>query len=149
MSTASAILTVHALSTAAMAGMVWFAQVVHYPLFLRVPADVFRDYEQRHHLGTAAVAGPVMLAELAAATAILFNMAPSVPRSMAIGGFLLIGAVWASTFLVQVPLLRVLAASKSDTAIRALVASNWVRTALWTARAVLAVLMLARSTGGV
>ena len=47
----------------------------------------------------------------------------------------------ATTALVQVPLHRRLSAGWDDRAIRTLVASNWVRTAAWTARAVILLLV--------
>ena len=52
-------------------------------------------------------------------------------------GLALVGLIWASTFLVQVPLHEVLARGFDAEAHSRLVASNWLRTFLWSARAVL------------
>jgi hypothetical protein len=51
--------------------------------------------------------------------------------------------IHASTFLVQVPLHERLSAGWDAAAHQRLVASNWVRTVLWTVRAVLVAAMLA------
>jgi hypothetical protein len=39
---------VHLAATAAMVGLIWFVQVVHYPLFASVGADEFVAYENAH-----------------------------------------------------------------------------------------------------
>ncbi|MEM9735245.1 MAG: hypothetical protein AAF908_01395, partial [Pseudomonadota bacterium] len=52
----------------------------------------------------------------------------------------LLGLVWASTFFVQVPLHGKLERGHDATLVRRLVMTNWLRTFLWTARGVLAVL---------
>jgi len=57
-------------------------------------------------------------------------------------------AIWASTSLVQVPLHERLSAGWDDAAQRRLVATNWIRTALWTARLGLAVAMLVAAQQG-
>lgn len=49
---AAALLTTHLFATAAMVGLIWFVQVVHYPLFASVGADGFTDYETAHRRRT-------------------------------------------------------------------------------------------------
>jgi hypothetical protein len=46
----------------------------------------------------------------------------------------LVGVVWLSTFLVQVPAHERLALAYEPATQRRLVTSNWIRTASWTAR---------------
>jgi hypothetical protein len=55
---------------------------------------------------------------------------------------LLLG-IWASTFLVQVPCHQRLAAGWDEAVHARLVATNWLRTGLWTARLLLAGVMAA------
>jgi hypothetical protein len=55
----------------------------------------------------------------------------------------MVAALWLSTLLVQMPLhARLKHAGHTPATVAALVQSNWVRTILWSARAVLAVWML-------
>ena len=54
-----AVAMVHFAATWLLVGIVWFVQIVHYPLFRRV-AD-FAPYQWRNIRLTALVAGPVML----------------------------------------------------------------------------------------
>ncbi len=133
------LLTVQLLSTLAMFGLIWFVQMVHYPLFLQVGPQQFPAYEQAHANRTTWVVAPLMLVELGSSLALL------VPRWRAVGvsaaaawmGAALVALIWLSTALVQVPLHNRLHAGYSTTAIRQLVATNWVRTAAWTARSIL------------
>ncbi len=65
-------------------------------------------------------------------------------REAALVGLVLVAPLWASTLAVQMPLHGRLAADGHAAAtVTALVRSNWPRTILWTARAVLAAWMLA------
>jgi uncharacterized membrane protein len=134
----------HAASTLAMAGVIWFVQVVHYPLFAAVAPERFAEYEAGHRRLTTFVVAPLMLAEIATAVALVLRPAAAAaqPRWAVWAGLALLAVIWASTFLVQVPLHERLAAGFDAAAHRRLVRSNWVRTAAWTARAGLALLLL-------
>ena len=54
--TAVVLLSLHLAATAAMTGLIWFVQVVHYPLFAAVGADQFVAYEVAHQRRTSACA---------------------------------------------------------------------------------------------
>lgn len=119
-------------------GLIWIVQVVHYPLFASVGRDGFATYESAHARLITLVVGPAMLAEAAAALALAFARPPAVPAWAAWTGLVLLAAIWLSTFLVQVPLHGTLAGGFDADAHARLVATNWFRTAAWTARALLA-----------
>jgi uncharacterized membrane protein len=142
-----AVLLVHLLATAFMAGLIWFVQVVHYPLMAEVGAERFVDYEQRHQSRTSLVVGPPMAVE--GVTTVLLFLAPpaGVGRMLPFIGGVLLAVVLGSTVLVQVPLHGRLGQSFDPATVRRLVATNWVRTAGWSARALLAAVMLARHAG--
>ena len=53
------VLYLHAASTLSMVGLIWFVQVVHYPLFARVEQG-FIAYEQIHQQRTTWVVAPLM-----------------------------------------------------------------------------------------
>ena len=53
-------LTVHLAATAAMVGLLWFVQLVYYPLFALVGPDGFVEYEHSHQQRTSYVVGPLM-----------------------------------------------------------------------------------------
>jgi hypothetical protein len=133
------LISLQLLSTLAMFGLIWFVQVVHYPLFLQVGTQQFAAYEAAHANRTAYVVAPFMLLELATACLLLLPRLrpPGVGASGAWLGAALVAIVWMSTALVQVPLHNRLHAAYRPEIIRRLVATNWIRTAAWTARAAL------------
>ncbi len=129
------------LSTLAMFGLIWFVQLVHYPLFRRIPPDTFVAYETEHANRTGYLAFPLMFAELLSALALLVpRLRPfTIPASQAIAGAALVGVLWASTVFLQIPLHNRLHRAYDPAAIQRLIAGNWLRTAAWTARAVLTI----------
>ena len=124
-----------------MIGLIWFVQVVHYPLFAWVGETQFVDYEQRHTVRTGWVVGPFMLAEAATATWI----AVTSESMLAWIGLFLLAAIWVLTAAVQVPLHGALNREWNEESHRRLVASNWGRTLIWSARGPVALFMLANS----
>lgn len=131
----------HLVPTLFMTGVIWFVQVVHYPLFAGVGERAFRAYEERHTVLTTWVVLPPMVAELGLSIWLLLR-APAAAHTMAWTGAILVAAVWASTFLVQVPCHGRLSQGYDERTWRRLVRSNWLRTALWTARSALALQLL-------
>ena len=141
------LLSAQLFSTLAMFGLIWFVQVVHYPLFLRVPAAQFVAYEAAHADRTTWVVAPLMLIELGSGLALLVPhwRPPEIGLMDAWIGAALVGVVWLSTALLQVPLHNRLHRGYSAVATRRLVATNWIRTGAWTARAALVLLWAARA----
>lgn len=138
------LLSAHLLSTWFMVGLIWFVQVVHYPLFDAV-ADADRlSYARRHARRTTWVVAPVMSVE--AVTALWLAAQP--PSHLAgswlpAAGAALVVALWLATALIQVPLHDRLAAGGGHDVVARLVRSNWVRTLAWSARGAIAAAMLA------
>lgn len=137
------------LSTFAMFGLIWFVQTVHYPLFLRIAELDFRAFEAEHARRTGYVAAPLMIVELLSSFALVYGplRPPTVSAAQAVSGAVLAALTWASTFLLSVPLHNRLHRGFDRAAIQQLVATNWVRTVLWTARAGLLSFWLARLAG--
>jgi hypothetical protein len=64
---------VHLFSTLFMAGVIWFAQAVHYPLLERVGREAFVEYEKENTRRTGWVVIPVMAVELITALLLLWK----------------------------------------------------------------------------
>ncbi len=130
-------------ATLFMTGLIWFVQIVHYPLFGSVyrhsPSAGFLDYHSRHSNRTTWVVFPPMAIELATSLAALSNgLRPGfLSQSAAIASAGLVVLIWASTGLLQVPLHDRLGREADARTITRLVASNWLRVALWSARCLL------------
>ena len=67
------ILLIHIFATLFMTGLIWFVQVVHYPLFGNVGDEQFKTYEELHQRLTTWVVVPAMLVEIATAVLLLKN----------------------------------------------------------------------------
>ena len=52
------LLALHALATVMMAGLIWFVQLVHYPLFAFVGASDFVLYDREHTRRVTWIRGP-------------------------------------------------------------------------------------------
>lgn len=131
---AGTLLLIQFTATAMMTGIIWFVQVVHYPLFARIPTEGFTAYENSHTVRTGWVVAPLMLVELGTAVALpalRFPVAFTPPYLAALGCLIL---VWVSTFLLQVPLHGILERRPDRRAMGLLVTTNWARTLLWNVR---------------
>lgn len=143
MNTAEAILlTSHLFATAGMVGLIWFVQLVHYPLFESVGAEGFAEYERLHQRQTSFVVGPLMAVE--GATAVWLVLAPpnQMSRLLPLLGLGVLGVVHASTVLLQVPQHTALVNGYDAARVRRLVRTNWVRTVGWSVRGIIAGIML-------
>lgn len=138
------ILLLHTASTLVLVGLIWFVQVVHYPLFEAVGAEGFAHYAQSHARLTTLLVTPPMLVEAITAGLLFIGMRPS---SVGMGtlwiGTALLLVIWGSTFFIQVPRHNQLASGFNGHAHAALVASNWIRTFAWSLRGILTLWMLA------
>ena len=132
----------HAASTLMMTGVIWFVQIVHYPLLRFADSERFTEFSAAYQGRTTWVVLPLMLVELG--TALYLVIRPSEgTRALAIAGLVLLGVIWLSTAFLQVPLHRHLESGLSERAIEALVMGNWLRTICWSARSVIALRLLA------
>ena len=126
-----------------MLGAILVVQVVHYPLFQWVGADTYVTYQAKHMARITWIVLPAMSVELMTAAALVAWRPPVLPAWQVWTGLALVGVIWASTALLQVPLHRTLTDGFDATAHRRLVQTNWIRTAAWTLRAGLVLWMLA------
>jgi len=137
------IVELHAAATLYMVGLIWFVQLVHYPLMAKVGAECFVAYQKLHTKWTTLAVGPAMLAEATTAGALLFIAnAVGYPAALAWAGFALVLGVWVSTAALQVPCHRALERGFDARVHRQLVLSNWLRTLAWSARGVLVVVAM-------
>ena len=128
------IVAAHLFATFAMTGIIWFVQVVHYPMLARLPHENFAALEREHCDRTGFVVAPPMLVEAFTLVWLLFRGFNS-PLFLFTAA--LLGVVWISTFTLQVPAHRALLQGWSESTHRRLVFTNWIRTAAWTLRAVI------------
>ena len=96
-------LLLQVLATSFMTGLIWFVQVVHYPLMEGWPHDDFGRWEVAHRNHTGPVVIPPMLIEGIAAVWLLVHRPRGVHPLFPIVGMTALLGIWASTFFLQVP----------------------------------------------
>lgn len=121
----------HFFCAAYMTGIIWFVQLVHYPMLHHTDGENARAGHREYTRRMGFTVMPVMLAELALQTGWLYLA----PGTASFTGTALLSVIWLSTFLLQVPCHRKLEQHFDLSVQRRLVRSNWIRTLCWTARA--------------
>ena len=131
----NSIFVAHLACTWFMTGLIWFVQVVHYPLYAHIAARDFVDYENAHCSLTTLVVAPVMLLELFSALALLFAHPKGIAAGEAIINLFLLGLIWLATFFIADQMHGTLNAGLDLSVVKALVQWNWLRTIVWSIRA--------------
>ncbi|MCZ6688738.1 MAG: hypothetical protein O7H41_03950 [Planctomycetota bacterium] len=138
-------LRIHLAATLYLVGVIWFVQVVHYPLLTEVGEAGFAAYQKANiRLATWAVA-PAMIAEGLAAAALLRWRPAGIPAAWVWMGLLLLCVIWISTFSLQFPSHQILAKGFEASVHRSLILTNWIRTVAWSARGILSLAMIPRA----
>jgi len=125
--------TYHLIFSWALFGLIWVIQLVHYPTFPYIAEKDFLAFHQHHTTSITIIVMPLMLAELALSGYLAMHQKWELPFLIP---FILVLLIWASTFFIQIPLHNQLGSGKDLNAIQKLVNSNWIRTVLWTAKAI-------------
>jgi uncharacterized membrane protein len=138
------VLKLHLATTIYMTGVIWFVQIVHYPLMALVGADNFSVYVELHRRRTFGVVGPAMLMEAITGAWLIrqYGIDTSNTAVLVWLGMLLIFVNLLVMAGVSVPAHGRLAQGYSPEVLRWLVLTNWIRTAVWTLRSLLVLALL-------
>jgi len=137
-------LAIGAGASAAMAGISWLVQGVHYPMLRHAAGPSFPDVAEEHGRRIARIVAPLMLAELGTGIAVLAPPPRGVGRTWPGISLALLAGIWGSTGLVQARQHAALRRGFEPELLRALVRGNLPRTVAWTARAALQLELLRR-----
>lgn len=135
------LLMIHLAATLFMTGVIWFVQVVHYPLFSALGRSEFPGYAKQHAVLTTGIVAPLMLVESTSALLLLWIRPADVSTWHLSIALSLLVIIWVSTALVQVPCHQVLQKGFDGIEYRKLVRTNWVRTVAWSLRGLLVLRM--------
>ena len=136
MNTLTSIDLVQLLSTTLLCGLIWTVQLVHYPAFRFIREDQFPDFHRFHSFRIALIVIPFMLMEVASAVWLTLH-GGSLSHHLQLSVLLVTAGIWASTFLIQVPMHHRLSRGPDASLGRRLTVSNWIRTALWSLKSAL------------
>lgn len=126
-------------------GVIWFMQVVEYPLFGFVGSQEFAAFHNRHNQGLPLVVFPLIFVAFGSSLFLLRRPPVGVPPALvwAVVGLNLLIIV--STVALQAPMHNTLdQGGFSLTVIQRLVQTNWIRTIAWTINALLLLWMAAQ-----
>ena len=124
-------------ATTCMTGVIWFVQVVHYPLMDRVGAESFQRYHAGHTNLTGRVVLIPMVVELLTSAWLVFDRPRGFSPNLAILGLILAASTWAITFFLSVPAHHHLGQGFDPRWHRSLVATNVSRALAWSVHSVL------------
>lgn len=128
------VLLINLLSTWTMVGVIWFVQVVHYPLLAVVPVESAASVAVEHQRRTGWVVGAPMALEGVTTLALLVLVPEGVVWFVPwLAGIPLAVALGATIFL-SVPRHERMAREPDAQVGKELVSTNWVRTIAWTLR---------------
>ena len=128
------VLLINLVSTWTMVGVIWFVQVVHYPLLAVVPAESAASVAVEHQRRTGWVVGAPMALEGVTTLALLVLIPEGVAWFVPwLAGIPLAIALGATIFL-SVPRHERMAREPDAQVGKELVSTNWVRTIAWTVR---------------
>ena len=131
----------------AMVGLIWFVQVVHYPLLSVVPVQSASGVALEHQRRTAWVVMMPMAVQGFTSLALLRWVPQGVTSWLPWLSATCVGIALASTVLLSVPRHARMAKEPSASIGRELVLTNWPRTIAWTASGVLLAVMLMQRLG--
>lgn len=125
-----------------MVGLIWFVQIVHYPLFGYVGSKEFGTFHENHKILITPVVGIVMIVELVTTGILVFQIPMGIPNWTAIVGLILLGLIWFSTLFLQIPYHNKLTTKFDESVLKMLIKTNWIRTICWSLRGFIALIML-------
>lgn len=139
---ADVVLLLNLVATFTMVGVIWFVQVVHYPLLAVVPVESASTVAVDHQRRT----GWVVMLPMTIEGFTTLGLLKWVPEGVAwwvpwLNGVFLAVAL-GCTVLLSVPRHARMAAKPDPSVGRELVLTNWPRTIAWSARGVVVALML-------
>jgi hypothetical protein len=120
---------------AALCGLIWTIQLVHYPLFALVGEAQWVAYGEAHRQRITWLVLPLMTANVAVAALLALRE----PDALRLVNAALPAAIFLSTGLVYARLHGELAPRFAHDRLRLLVRLNWLRTAAWTVQVGVAV----------
>ena len=122
--------------SSALFSLIWFVQILHYPCFVYFSHENFTQSMNFHQRRISYLVIPLMISELLVSSLLFFH-----------GGLinqlnlLIVVTLWVSTYFMQVPIHHRLLLENSHELIQRLVKTNIFRTALWTIKLILTIIL--------
>ena len=131
-------------AAAVLCGLIWTIQLVHYPLFARVPVDGWTEYERAHQSAITPLVLPVMVANVGLGLALALAAPAGTDGTLLVVNAAIATGQFVATGLAFAPIHGLLGAGWDEGAHRRLVRLNWARTAAWTAQTAVACVLVSQ-----
>ena len=128
----------HAYFTLAMFGYMWAVQIVVYPQFRSIASAEFPSYAAAHGTKIAMALSLLGPTEIIFAGWLFLDTPAGLSRTVVFASGALLAAGWISTAFFIGPLHGKFQGPYDLDLINQLITTNWFRTVIWTARAILA-----------
>lgn len=133
---------IHMAATWFLVGLIWTIQVAHYPGFDAIDRNSYEQFQAKHMTKMGSLVGPPWLVEGLGVLAVFFLAPTTTTRLLAVAGGILEAAVIAVTIAASIPAHERLAKGFDADALARLVSTNWLRTWAWSARGVIALVLV-------
>lgn len=132
-----AVFLTHLFFTLFMLGLIWFVQIIHYPLLSLVKREEFSYCESQYVRRITALVALPMLIEFGTGWWLLWKKVLFVPDWLLWTNVGLLTIIWLSSFCLQVPIHIRLFTGYDKNSCHNLVNTNWIRTIAWSLRSLL------------
>ena len=122
----------HLIATSMMVAIIWMVQILHYPSFLFVDKQQYKEFQHFHMKKISYIIVPIMLLELFSGFAILFYIEKA--QLSLYASLTLLVLIWVITGLFFTKYHTELSKKYNRNTILRLIRFNWIRTVLWTIR---------------
>lgn len=119
-------------TTSALFLLIWFVQILHYPIFSYIDDYSFNECMKFHQNTMSYLAIPLMVTELFLS---IYSAYHGYNLSYTVLAIVIL--IWLTTFFIQVPLHKRLLHKKDKLIIKRLVHTNWIRTILWSVKSII------------
>jgi len=124
---------IHLATSWALFTLIWITQLITYPGFKFVDQVQFPNFHLQYTTAITIIVMPLMLIELGFCGWLVVKSQLYWVHMLSL---IMVGLIWGSTFFIQVPLHNQLGQGYDLTAIQKLVSTNWIRTVLWSVKAI-------------
>ncbi len=121
-------------------GIIWFLQVVHYPLYYRIK-EGFNTYEKNYLKRAAFLISPIMFLELISAILLISLAKDPLLTKLSSINLIFLAINWLSTFIIQNTEHQKLIIRFSYKSLHRLISTNWIRTLFWSSRGIILLVM--------